>query len=360
MKLFESYKLGSTVLKNRMVMAPMTRCRATVDHVPTPEMAEYYAQRAGAGLIITEGVSPSPDGAGYARIPGIWSEKQIRAWEPVTSAVHKKGGVIFMQIMHTGRISHPDNLTENGRVVAPSAIAASTTKVWSDQAMGVVSLPEPHALRAEELEKVKNEFVQAAENAIKAGFDGVELHGANGYLLEQFLSPSANQRSDSYGGNAENRNRFVLEVVEAVAERIGKEKTGIRISPYGAYNDIVPFDGIDEQYSKLIEGLSRIGIVYLHLVNHSSMGAPEIPAQIFEMCRGFSGTFILSGGFDRDRAENALQQQEGDLVAFGKTYLANPDLAERFRLNVSLNEPDYSTFYTPGVKGYTDYPFYVS
>lgn len=357
MQLLEKGKLGSITLQNKVVMAPMTRSRAGSDHVPTPIMATYYAQRSGAGLIITEGTAPSPDGAGYARIPGIWSQEQVEAWKPVTQAAHKGGAAIFMQLMHTGRVGHPDNLPAGAKLIAPSAIAPATTQMWSDQAGATLPIPAPEAIPTDALPQVVQSFVKAAQNAIAAGFDGVELHAANGYLLEQFLSPHANQREDAYGGSAENRNRFVLEVARAVSEAIGKEKTGIRISPYGAFNDIFAFEGIDEQYRLLVEGLNQLNLAYLHMVNHASMGAPEVPEAIQAMCRHtFKGTYILSGGFDQTSAEGALSANRGDLVAFGRPFLSNPDLVERFRKGQPLAQPDFNTLYTPGEVGYTDYP----
>lgn len=357
MSLPQKGTLGSLTLQNKVVMAPMTRSRASSDHVPTPIMATYYGQRSGAGLIITEGTAPGPDGAGYARIPGIWSQEQVEAWKPVTRAAHEGGAAIFIQLMHTGRIGHPDNLPAGARLVAPSSIAPATTQMWSDNAGATLPIPAPEAFSTEELKDAKEVFVNAARNAIAAGFDGVELHAANGYLLEQFLSPHANQRTDMYGGSSENRNRFVLEVAKAVADAIGKEKTGIRISPYGAFNDIAAFEGIDEQYAQLLKGINELGLVYVHLVNHSSMGAPEVPASVEELCRtAYSGTLILSGGYQLETAEAALQQKRGQLVAFGRPFISNPDLVKRFREQLPLADVDFNTLYTPGEQGYTDYP----
>ena len=318
-------------------------------------MQEYYTQRGSAGLIITEGTSPSPNGDGYARIPGLYSSEQVNAWKPVTKAVHEKGGKMFAQLMHTGRIGHPANLTNGGEVVAPSAIAAGG-EMYTDTE-GMQPHPTPHALTTDEVKVAIQEFVTASRNAIEAGFDGVELHAANGYLLEQFISPQTNQRTDEFGGSLEKRARFVLETAEAVGNAIGFEKTGIRLSPYGAGGDMKPYDKIDETYAYLAKKLDELGLVYIHLVDHEAMGAPAVPSRVVEAIRNaFNGTIILSGGYDADRAETDLENNKGDLIAFGRPFIANPDLVERFKTGAELNEPDSDTFYTPGKKGYTDYP----
>ena len=356
MNLFEQATLGPISLQNRTAMAPMTRSRATADHVPTPIMATYYGQRSGAGLIITEGVAPSANGVGYPRIPGIYNAEQTEAWRPIAEAAHAGGAKIFMQFMHTGRISHPLNMPEGAEVVAPSAIAAQG-EMYTDQS-GNQPHPTPKAMTAEDLEATKADFVQAAKNAIAAGFDGVELHAANGYLLEQFLYPGSNQRTDNYGGSVENRARFVLEVSEAVANAIGKDKVGIRLSPQGAFNDILPYEGAEEMYDYISKEINKLGLVYIHVVDHQAMGAPEVPAAIKETIRNnFNGTYILSGGYvDAERAQNDLAAGKGDLVAYGRPFLANPDLVSRLKNGEALNQPDYDTLYTPGEKGYTDYP----
>ncbi|MEL6537765.1 MAG: alkene reductase [Bacteroidota bacterium] len=355
MKLFESTTLGSLTLQNRMVMAPMTRSRASADHVPTDIMATYYGQRSGAGLIITEGTSPAANGTGYARIPGLYNEEQVKAWKPVTEAAHAGGAKIFAQLMHTGRVSHPSNMEEGSVVIAPSAIAVQGN-MHTDQE-GELPHPTPRAMIADDIAQTRQAYVQAAKNAVAAGFDGVELHAANGYLLEQFIYPGSNQRTDEYGGTIENRIRFVLEVAEAVANEIGKEKVGIRLSPYGAFNDILPYDELPETYSLLATELGKLGLVYIHMVDHHPMGAPEVPQEIKDVVRNnFGGTIILSGGYDGDRAEADLQANKGELVAFGRPFLTNPDLPERIKQEAELNAPDFSTFYSPGEKGYTDYP----
>ncbi len=333
----------------------MTRNRATANHNVTDIMATYYAQRASAGLIVTEGTAPAPNGEGYARIPGIHSAAQVAGWRQVTDAVHAKGGAIFIQLMHTGRISHPTHLAENAEVVAPSAIVAGG-EIYTDE-QGMQPHPTPRAMTTEDVKTTVREFVTAAKNAIEAGFDGIELHGANGYLIEQFISPDSNQRTDEYGGSLENRSRFLLEVAQAAGEAIGFDKVGVRLSPYGVFNDIKPYAEVDDTYRYIAQKLDELGVVYLHLVDHSSMGAPVVPDQIVADIRErFTGTLILSGGYDVDRAEAALQSNKADLVAIGRPLLANPDFVERAKAGAPLNPPDFTTFYTPGEKGYIDYP----
>ncbi|MBU4539175.1 MAG: alkene reductase [Weeksellaceae bacterium] len=352
--LFSPYQLGSLTLKNRIVMAPMTRSRAT-GNIPNDMMAEYYGSRASAGLIITEGTAPSPDGLGYARIPGMYSDQQIEGWKKVTDAVHRGGGKIFIQLMHTGRISHPLNMPEEAEVIGASPIAATSTQMYTDQE-GMKALPVPKEVAAEEIPSVIAEFVHAAKSAVAAGFDGVELHGANGYLLEQFLNTASNQRSDAYGGSIENRNRLVLEVTAAVAAAIGKDKTGIRLSPFGAFGEMLPDETTEEQYAQLAAGLKAIGIVYIHMVDHSSMGTPAVPQSVKDAVRNeFGGTIILSGGYNPERAEADLKAGKGELVAFARPFIANPDLVQKFASGKALTSPDPDTFYTPGEKGYTDY-----
>jgi N-ethylmaleimide reductase len=356
--LFSPYKLAGIELRNHMVMSPMTRSRAT-GNIPNDLIAKYYEQRSGAGLIITEGTSPSPNGLGYARIPGIFNDAQVAGWRKATSAVHSKNGKIFIQLMHSGRIGHALNLPDGAHILAPSAVKASG-QMWTDSA-GMQDFPTPKAMAPEELQQTKNEYVLAAKNAVLAGFDGVELHGANGYLLEQFLSPVSNIRSDSYGGNIENRCRFVLEVTEAVAKAIGKDKTGIRLSPYGVASDMPHYPEIDLTYEYLAEQLNKTGIAYIHLVDHSSMGAPKVPKSIKTSIREkFKNTLILAGGYTKDRAEEDLQNGLADLITFGRPFINNPDLVERLKNDWSLSDNlDTKTFYTSDEKGYTDYQFYI-
>jgi N-ethylmaleimide reductase len=356
-KLFSPAKIGGIELKNHIVMSPMTRSRA-IGNIPNDLMATYYGQRAGAGLIITEGTSPSPDGLGYARIPGLYSEAQVEGWKKVTSAVHQKGGKIFVQLMHTGRISHTENMPEGARVLAPSSVQPAG-QMWTDT-LQMQDFPTPAAMTAEDISTAKAEFVTAAKNAIKAGFDGVELHGANGYLLEQFLSPVSNVRTDNYGGSIENRCRFAIEVVSAVADAIGKEKTGIRLSPYGVASDMPHYPEIDAAYKYLAGQLNDLDIAYLHIVDHSALGAPAVPLEIKQAIRSiFKNTTILAGGYDKNRAEADIESGLGDLIAFGRPFINNPDFVEREKNNRELStDLKMDLFYSPGEQGYTDYPVY--
>ena len=352
--LYSQTSLGSLTLQNRLVMAPMTRSRAT-ENIPNTLMAEYYAQRGDVGLIVTEGTSPSPNGLGYPRIPGIFSPAQVEGWAQIADAVHAEGAKVFVQIMHCGRIAHLLNLPAEARVVAPSAVAASG-EMYTD-AEGMKPFPVPQAMTEADIKTALEEYVQAAKNAVKAGFDGIELHSANGYLLEQFIRPNTNQRNDDYGGPIENRARFILEVAEAATGAIGKDKVGIRLSPFGVFNDMPLYDEMEADYTYLAQQLNDLGLVYAHLVDHSSMGMPPVPDAIKTIFRNaFKRTLILSGGYDAERAESDLVAGKGDLIAVGRPFLANPDLLARWKTGAALNEPDMDTFYTPGPKGYTDYP----
>lgn len=351
--LFQAYNKNGLTLKNKVVMAPMTRSRS-IGNIPNDLVATYYQQRAGAGLIITEGVSPSPNGVGYARIPGIYNQAQIDGWKKTTAAVHAKGAKIFIQLMHTGRVGHPANLPEGAKMVAPSAIAAAG-EMWTDT-QGMQAHPVPVAMSTEEVKAAIQEYVTAAKNAVEAGFDGVELHGANGYLIEQFIRSTSNQRTDEYGDPT----KFVLDTAKAVADAIGKEKTGIRLSPYGVYNDM-PYEPatMDATYGKIFEGLNEIGIQYIHLVDHSSGGAPEVPDSIKNTAREkFKHTLILSGGYDKEKAGADLEAGKADLIAFGKPFISNPDFVERIEKGHALAPVDFQTLYTADEKGYTDYPVY--
>ena len=353
--LFEPFSTRSLQLRNRLVMSPMTRSRAIEANTPNALMAEYYGQRASAGLIITEGTSPSPNGLGYARIPGLFNDAQVRGWKAVTDAVHAKGGKIFVQLMHTGRVTHAANLPAGAEVVGPTA-EACPGEMYTD-AKGMQPHSVPRAMTERDIAHAAGEYALSARLALEAGFDGVELHAANGYLIEQFLNANVNKRSDRYGGSIEGRNRFALEVARAVAAAVGAERLGIRLSPYGAFNSTGAFPEQEEQYLALARELSALGLLYLHVLDHSAMGAPAVPAEYKAKLRGaFKGAFILAGGFDRAGAEKALAEKRADLVAFGRPFLANPDLVERLRSGAPLNTPDMTTFYTPGAKGYTDYP----
>jgi N-ethylmaleimide reductase len=352
--LFSKTSLGPLLLQNRLVMSPMTRNRAT-GNVPNDLMAQYYAQRASAGLIITEGTSPSPNGLGYPRIPGAFSAAQIAGWRRVTEAVHAQGAKVFLQLMHCGRIAHPLNLPAGARVLGPSAVAAAG-EMYTD-AEGMKPNAMPQAMTEADIKTTVEEFMQAANNAVAAGFDGIELHGANGYLLEQFFRPSSNQRTDRYGGPVENRARFVLEVADAVIKAIGKEKVGIRLSPFGVFNDMPVYAAMEADYTYLAQQLDARGLAYIHLVDHSPMGAPPVPESMKAAFRSvFKGALILSGGYDAARAESDLTAGKCDLIAVGRPFLANPDLVARWRTGAAVNAPDINTFYTPGPKGYTDYP----
>ena len=354
-KLFTPAKVGSIELKNHIVMAPMTRCRA-IGNIPNDLMKEYYEQRSGAGLIITEGTSPSPNGFGYARIPGIFNKQQVEGWKKITSAVHKKGGKIVVQLMHTGRISNALNMPEGSHILAPSAIKPAG-QMYTD-AKQLQDYPTPQVMTSIDIIRTKAEYIAAAKHAIEAGFDGVELHGANGYLLEQFLSPISNIRKDTYGGSIENRCRFVLEISMEIAEAIGKDKTGIRLSPYGVNGNMPHYPEVDATYNYLAEHLNKVGIAFIHLVDHSSMGAPVVPIEIKKAIRSnFKNTIIHCGGFDLARAEATLESGLADLIGFGRPFINNPDLVERLKNNWALaKDLHMDLFYGAAAKGYIDYP----
>lgn len=355
MSLFKPAQLGQMELTNRIFMAPMTRGRAEADGTPTPIMALYYEQRASAGLLISEATAVSSQGVGWVNAPGIFTDAHQREWKKVTEAVHRAKGRIFLQLWHMGRVSHPD--FQNGALpVGPSAIAA---KGESHTPHGKKSYVTPRALEAKELPGIVNDYVSAARRAIDAGFDGVEIHGANGYLLDQFVRDGSNRRTDAYGGSVENRWRFPLEVAVAVAKAIGGERTGYRISPTGPYNDMADSDPI-KTFSYGAEKLHEAGIVYLHVMEPLPghlFAHPTAPLVHPHLRKVFKGFMILNGGYDRELAEKCLERNEADAIAFGVPFLANPDLVERWRSGVGgMNAPDFTTFYTPGSKGYSDYP----
>ena len=357
--LFEPLVTASLQLANRAVMAPMTRSRAVDANTPNALMAEYYGQRASAGLIITEGTSPSPNGLGYARIPGLFNEAQVRGWKTVTDAVHARGGKIFVQLMHTGRVAHRANLPAGAEVLGPMADACPGEMYTDAEGM------QPHstlrAMTTNDIDHAIAEYAKSAQLAIEAGFDGVELHAANGYLIEQFLNSQVNQRTDGYGGSIEGRNRFALEVARATAAVIGAHRLGIRLSPYGVFNGTGAFPDVEAQYLALTQELSKLDLLYVHLLDHSAMGAPSVPAEFKARLRAaFQGLLILAGGFDRAGAEAALKAGQADLIAFARAFLANPDLVERMHADAALNDIDMATFYTPGPAGYTDYPALVA
>ena len=353
--LLEPLVAASIRLANRAVMAPMTRGRAVDANTPNALMAEYYAQRATAGLIVTEGTSPSPNGLGYARIPGLFNDAQVRGWKAITDAVHGKGGKIFAQLMHTGRVTHVDNVPAGAEVLGPTA-KACPGEMYTDS-RGMQAHSTPRAMTAADIAHAVDEYAKSAQLAIEAGFDGVELHAANGYLIEQFLNAHVNERTDAYGGSIEGRNRFALEVAHATAAAIGAHRVGIRLSPYGVFNNTGAFPDVDAQYLALVQELSTLGLQYVHLLDHSAMGASAVPSDLkLRLRAAFPGVFILAGGFDRASAESALSAGQADLIAFARPFLANPDLVERMRADAPLNAVDTATFYTPGPKGYTDYP----
>lgn len=336
-------------LKNRIAMAPMTRSRA-LRNVPNALMAEYYGQRAGAGLVITEGTAPSADGLGYARIPGLFDAAQVDGWRGIADAVHAQGAKLFVQVMHAGRIGHPANLPAGGELVAPSAIAAAG-QVWTDT-QGMQPFPVPKAADADDLVRLRDAFVQAALNARAAGADGIELHAANGYLLAQFLNPRSNVRTDAYGGSGENRRRFLLEVLDATIAAVGRAHVGIRLTPFNPFNDLeANFDGEREEFLALVDALAARDPAYLHLGGGTVSG--ELLA---EVRKRFPGTLVLNGGYDRARAEADLAAGLADVIAFGSAFIANPDLPERLRTDAAWAAPDAATFYTADAKGYTDYP----
>lgn len=346
-QLFTPVRIGRLPIQNRMVMAPMTRSRANDAGVPDDIVVTYYAQRSGAGLIITEGVFPSATGKGYVRTPGIQSDAQVDAWKRVTEAVHARGGRIFMQLMHSGRISHPSLQPGGVLPVAPSAIKPAG-QTWTGN--GMEEFVTPRALSLDEIPGVVNEYRIATRRALEAGFDGVELHAASGYLPEQFLSSGSNQRDDQYGGSVENRARFVFEVLEAMVAEAGGDRVGIKISPEMNFNDISDA-APQETYTYLVEHLRGLNLAYLHValfgtsIDYHAMLRPR-----------FNGAYLVGGGLDQAAAEKLLGEGRADAAVFGGAFLANPDLPERFRQGAPLNAPDKNTFYTPGVQGYIDYP----
>ena len=347
-KLFTKFSLGQAQLKSRIVMSPMTRSRA-INNIPNDLIAEYYAQRATAGLIITEGTSPSLNGLGYCRIPGIFNKEQVAGWKKVTKAVHDKGSKIFVQLMHTGRVCHPLNFPDpNASIVAPSAVTAKG-QMWTDQ-KGLQDFPAPQELTSQGIKDIIADFVKSSELAVEAGFDGVELHGANGYLFEQFLHPGSNNRKDEYG---QNRIKFYTDVASAVANKIKPEKVGLRLSPCSKFNDINGvYDGVDKIYGSLAKELNKLNLVYLHVMRSQDPAFPGVMKQIRD---NFKGTMIMAGGYDLKGANTDLNSGLCDLVAFGRPYIGNPNLPYKLENNLPLVESDPNTYYTPGLQGFTDY-----
>lgn len=363
--LFQPIRLGRYDLPNRIVMAPLTRSRARhPGNVPTTLNACYYAQRSSAALIISEATQVSLQGQGYAWTPGIHSREQVEGWRPVTDAVHKAGGLIFLQLWHVGRISHPSLQPDGMPPVAPSAVKPNGQAfIENEKGEGQFApFVTPRALQTEEIPYVVKQYAQGAKNALAAGFDGVEIHGANGYLLDQFLNSSTNQRTDQYGGSVENRSRLLMEVVKAVNDVWGADRVGVRLSPLGVANDIHDADP-EATFGAVAAKLSSYHLAYLHVVNPAlsaiEKGTAPDPAalrMIALMREKYQGALMFAGGFNQDTAEAWLEQGKADLIAFGRKFLANPDLPERFRRRAPLNADDKSTFYGGGAKGYTDYP----
>ena len=356
MKLFENFQLGKVTLKNRVVMAPMTRSRA-IDNIPNELMAKYYKQRASAGLIISEGTSPSPNGIGYPRIPGAYTDEQIIGWKKIADSVHSEGGKLFVQLMHTGRITAKANMPHGTITLAPSSIKAAG-EMFTDT-NGMVAHDTPKAMTNEEILSTQNEYVIAAKRLVnEAGIDGIELHAANGYLLNQFINPQSNQREDQYGGSIENRTRFVLETTIKVADEIGPDKVGIRVSPYGAYNDMLSdYEELEDTFIYLSKELAKSNISYIHIVDQRvAFGAPDFMTDIKKTIKDNFNGIVISGGDINTvaKAENIIKD-DLDLVYVGRPYISNPNLVENFQNKTKLVDPDGDTFFSAGSKGYTDY-----
>jgi N-ethylmaleimide reductase len=353
-KLFEPFKLGPITLANRFVMAPLTRNRAAPGtFVPSPLAADYYGQRASAGLLITEASQISQQGQGYQDTPGIYAKDQVAGWRKITDRVHARGGRIFIQLWHVGRISHTALQANGSAPVGPSAIRAKG-KTFVNGTFADVS--EPRALELSEIPGIIDDFKRATRNALEAGFDGVEIHGANGYLLDQFAKDGANKRTDAYGGGIENRARLILEVAQAVAAEAGSDRTGIRISPVTPANDISDSNP-QALFDHIVDGLNALKLVYLHVVEGATGGPRDFVSFDYTSLRKrFSGAYVANNGYDFELATKVLDEGGADLIAFGKPFISNPDLVERLKKDAALNEWDKNTFYGGGAKGYTDYP----
>lgn len=356
--MFEKFNLKNIELSNRIVMAPMTRTRSK-NGIMTQMNAKYYAQRASVGLIITEGTSVSESAMGYLYVPGIYNAAQVESWKLVTDAVHEKGGKIFTQLWHVGRVAHISNQPNHFQPVAPSAILAKDSTAWGIEngVEGRVQVSTPRALVKAEIPEIVQSYVKAAVNALSAGFDGIEIHAANGYLVDQFLNPDTNLRTDEYGGSIENRARFALEVIDAVAAAIGADKVGIRVSPYGTQHDMSVYHDIEAMYKYLASEFSERGIAYVHLHDQG-----ELYSEHFDFIEKFrewySGNIILAGFLTKEVAEDLIEKQLVDLAAFGRPLIANPDLVERFKHNYPLHPGHQETYYGFSAEGYIDYPEY--
>jgi 2,4-dienoyl-CoA reductase-like NADH-dependent reductase (Old Yellow Enzyme family) len=359
--LFSPFKLGRFTLSNRVVMAPMTRARAA-ELRPDSDTASYYQQRASAGLIISEGLPITEEGRGQAFTPGIYSAEQVEAWCMVTRAVHEKNGHLFAQLWHVGRASHTSQQAGGLSPVGASDLKGEGVFTWIVDVDGVAKMvPQsaPRQLRTEEVARVTRDFLRAARCAIEAEFDGIELHGANGYLFEQFINGSVNTRTDEYGGSIENRLRFTLETVDAIADEIGADRVGIRLAPFGRFNDMRPFADERETWLALARELSERGLAYVHLSDQETLGEQGIPENFLSEFRAaYTGTLIVAGGYDKQRAIAALEADKADLIAIGRGFISNPDLVERMKNDWPLAEANRSTFYGLGTRGYTDYPIY--
>ncbi len=354
--LFDSFNLSGLILKNRLVMAPLTRNRALHGtDVPQALNAQYYSQRAEAGLIISEATQISPTGKGYAWTPGIYSPEQVAGWRMVTDAVHAKGGTMFAQLWHVGRISHPTLQPDGNLPVAPSAMIPAGLKTFIENGT-FAEISTPRALALNEIPGIVADYRKAARNAIDAGFDGVEIHAANGYLIQQFLSDSSNQRTDRYGGSVTNRLRFALEVTEAVIAEIGASRVGIRLSPVSPANGTLDSSPASV-YFPLVRELNQLNLAYIHVIEGATGGPRDVQGFDFQLLRKeFNGAWMVNNGYTRDMAIEAISSGYADLVAFGRPFIANPDLVSRFKINAALNQGDQSTFYGGSAKGYTDYP----
>lgn len=362
--LFTPYRLGALTLPNRLVMPPMTRSRAAAGDVATPLMAQYYAQRASAGLIVSEGTQISPQGQGYAWTPGIYNAEQVAGWKLTTDAVHQAGGRIFAQLWHVGRISHVDLQPGGAQPLSSSALLAEGVKVFVDPEKkgaeagvgGMVQHSLPRALALEEIPAIVQQFARAAQNALDAGFDGVELHGANGYLINQFIDSQANHRTDAYGGSLPNRLRFLREVVEAVIAVVGKDRIGVRLAPLTTLNGAVD-DTPQATYLAAAKLLDDLGVAYIHIAEVDWEDAPEMPVAFKEALRlVYRGALIYAGKYTAEKAEAALQAGWADLIGFGRPFIANPDLPHRLQHGLALNQPDGSRFFGGAAQGLTDYP----
>jgi N-ethylmaleimide reductase len=355
MKLLDPITVGKIKLSNRVIMAPLTRKRSTDDHIPVEIMQEYYRQRAGAGLIISEATNISPNAVGYANTPGIWTNQQVKEWMKITDAVHRSGGRVFLQLWHVGRHSHPVLLAKGLKPVAPSALADGAP---INTPNGYLPSYVPEPLTPKGISDTVNEYRIAAKNAIDAGFDGVEVHGANSYLIHQFLMDGSNKRTDEYGGSLDNRMRFLHEVIDAVVSEIGSDRTGLRLSPGYAMNGMRDSDRL-RLFESVISSINNYNLAFLHLTESSKM-PDDTDEWIDDTAKHFrkfyNGKLIICGGFDLEKANRVIEEGSADMVAFGRLYISNPDLAERFRDGSPLNPWDQDTFYEGGEKGYTDYP----